>query len=79
MGFRQPIPAGQPRTLRSIAQTKGAAPANLSDDSTFDAPGGVPVTERTAFQEYAGVSGNFFPQVPQSSPSTPFKNLKRGG
>jgi hypothetical protein len=78
--FRQKVPAGQPRTLRSIAQTKGAAPANLLDaDAGYDTNAGIPVTERGAYQEYQRLEGDFFPQVPQQKPPVAFNGLKRGG
>lgn len=77
--FRQSIPTGQPRTLRSIAQTKGAAPANLMDDNGYDTNGGVPASDPTAYQEYEGLAGAHFNSSPQQVPTSVFKNVKRGG
>lgn len=78
MSFRQPIPPGQPRTLRSIAQSQ-AAPANLEADTGFDLTnGGLPATERQAFQQYQGQAEGQFPTGPQQTNGA-FKNLRRGG
>lgn len=39
MGFKGTRPPGQPRTLRSTAEDKGAAPANLVDGSPVPGSG----------------------------------------
>lgn len=79
MSFRQPIPPGQPRTLRSIAQSQNDA-SNLGDPAAgFDlSSGGIPTTERQAGQAYQGQPDGQFPAGPQSTNGA-FRNLRRGG
>lgn len=46
-----PKPAGQPRTLRSVAEQK-SAPASFPDEVPQDTAGGVPSSDRTFGQKY---------------------------
>lgn len=41
--FRQPVPAGQPPSLRAIAEAKNA-PANFPNDLPYDYAAGAPPT-----------------------------------
>lgn len=61
--FRHAKPSTQPRSLRSRAERMNA-PANFSD-STYDAQGGVPSTERTAGQRYRDPVTDAQPTPPQ--------------
>jgi len=49
------VPAGQPRTLRSIAE-KNIPPANLESDIAYDAQAGMPSNAPGAGQRYEDVA-----------------------
>lgn len=51
--FKTAKPSAQPRTLRTIAEDKGVAPAGMESAPAYDTQAGVPMTERTAGQRYS--------------------------
>ena len=52
MAYKAPIPAGQPRTLRSIAESKGTSPAAREGEIPYVAQSGMPITAPGAAQMY---------------------------
>lgn len=70
MSYRGPKPPSQPRTLRSIAETKGTVPAGFVGDNTDPAaqPGAYVDPESTRH-----VVGSKRPIGP-----TPFASVRRG-
>jgi hypothetical protein len=74
--FRGPRPSGQPRTLRSIAEDKGAQPANFLDGNVTAS--GLPVDYPTAQQVYVDTVGAAVtPSAPLPPGPTPFANLRK--
>ena len=83
MTFKGVLPKGQPRTLRTIAQTKGAAPANLESDAGYDLVSGIPNGFSGANQPYkdaAAPINNPLPSAGKKSngaDKSAFTNVKR--
>jgi len=77
--FKTAKPAAQPRTLRTIAEDKGVAPAGMEGSTAYDSQAGVPMTERTSGQRYSGsVADQALPttgatRVPSPADPKPFK------
>lgn len=52
MPFTGTKPKGQPRTLRTIAETKGSKPAQREDNSGYDMEAGIPMSVPGGGQRY---------------------------
>jgi hypothetical protein len=75
MMFRGPRPAAQPRTLRSIAEDKGTAPAGFVDGGI--APSGLPISAPTAMQHYVGKLPGVIPGTAMPPGPSPFGVVRR--
>ena len=53
MSYRGQVPKSQPRTLRSVAETKGTRPAGFDGEVPYDSNAGIPLTQQSAGQRYS--------------------------
>jgi hypothetical protein len=53
--FKSKLPAGQPRSLRSIAESKNI-PSNLDTDVEYDSVAGVPTNHPASGKRYEDVA-----------------------
>lgn len=82
MSHRQNVPKAQKRTLRSIAETKGASPAGFDGGLPYVPTTGVPLDVRGSQEVYNDAADSAaFPPTPRGSAPDPqpFGTLKRGG
>lgn len=74
-------PAAQPRTLRTIAEDKGTAPAGFEGATPYVANAGVPLSEPSAMDSYVDSAQEVFEMArsaPASGAPSPFVNVKKG-
>jgi len=77
--FKGIKPTSQPRSLRSVAESKGTAPNGFDGQLEYDAKGGVPLGARTSGAVYVDAAEGARPvlskavRAPMPTDPQPFK------